>query len=142
MSSMLPRSYLVIRRPGSSLLMMVAVDSCPVTTATVCTVSVSAIHPSIPASSRTSQPPGGQLVKDDDAVSGLTCPGLAGLDVFDLDGDTGERVASVAPLLHPQGAVGGIPERQSRSLVILHICVLGAFLWEQVVPGRISSVTV
>ena len=35
MSSMLPRSYLVIRRPGSSLLMIVAVDSSPVTTLTV-----------------------------------------------------------------------------------------------------------
>ena len=63
MSSMLPRSYLMIRKPGSSLLMKVAVDSSPDTTATVCTVSVSATQPSIPASSRTSQPPGASLSK-------------------------------------------------------------------------------
>lgn len=58
MSSILPRSYLMMRKPGSSLLIIVALDSSPATTATVCTVSVSAIQPSMPATSQTSQPPG------------------------------------------------------------------------------------
>ena len=79
---------------------------------------------------------GGQLVKDNDAIAGLARPGLAGLDVLDLDGDAGEGVAGVAPLLHPQGAVGCVPEGQGGSLVVLHIGVLGGLLREQVIPGR------
>ena len=79
---------------------------------------------------------GDQLVKDDDAIAGLAGAGLASLDVLDLDGDAGEGVAGVAPLLHPQGAVGGVPEGQGGCLVILHIGVLGALLRQQVIPGR------
>ena len=52
------RSYLMMRRPGSSLLVRVTVEVSPLTTLTVWTVSVSAIQPSMPAVSRTSQPPG------------------------------------------------------------------------------------
>jgi len=60
-------------------------------------------HPAVDARQLPDFPTaGGQLIKDDDAVSGLTCPGLAGLNVLDLDGDAGEGVAGVAPLLHPQ----------------------------------------
>ena len=79
---------------------------------------------------------GGQLIEDDYAIIGLACPGLASLDVLNLDGDAGESVTGVTPLLHPQGTIGGIPERQSGGLVILHIRVLGALLREQVIPGR------
>ena len=86
---------------------MVALDSSPATTATVCTVSVSAIQPSIPAVSLTSQPPGGQFIEHHHAVAGLFGPGLPGLNVLDLNGDAGEGVAGVAPFFHPQGAIGG-----------------------------------
>ena len=79
---------------------------------------------------------GGQLVKDDDAIPGLARPGFSGLNVFDLDGNTGEGVAGVAPLLHPQGAIGSISEGQGGGFVIFHIRVLGALLREQVIPGR------
>ena len=78
----------------------------------------------------------GQLVKERHAVAGLVRPSFPGFDVLDLDGGAGEGVAGVAPLLHPQGAVGGVPESQSSGLVILHIGVLGGFLREQVIPGR------
>ena len=79
---------------------------------------------------------GGQLVKDDHAVSGLARPGLPGLNVLDLDGNTGESVAGVAPLFHPEGAVGGVPEGQSSGFVILHIRVLGALIRQKMIAGR------
>ena len=114
---------------------MVALDSSPATTATVCTVSVSAIQPSMPATSWTSQPPGANWSKTPRRC-GSGPSEFPRFDVLDLDGGAGEGVAGVAPLLHPQGAVGRVPESQSSGLVILHIGVLGGFLREQVIPGR------
>ena len=78
-----------------------------------------------------------QLVEGDGpSGGGLSAPGLAALQVLDLDGYAGKQVAGITLFFHAQGAIGCVPEGQGRYFVVLHIRVLGTLVREKMIPGR------
>ena len=78
-----------------------------------------------------------QLVEGDGpSGGGLSAPGLAALQVLDLDGYTGKQIAGITLFFHAQGAIGCVPEGQGRYFVVLHIRVLGTLVREKMIPGR------
>lgn len=116
--------------------MKVAVDSSPILRPRSAPCPISATQPSIPASSRTSQPPG-PAYKTMTPLR-VNPSGSRRSDVLDLDGDAGgrRRCRSTSP---PAGAVGAFQKVRWQSCCTPHRRAGG--LREQVIPGRISSVT-